>query len=65
MDKNLYRRIVQYASVIAGGDALLWSGLYTPRSVYNLLKNSGRCTGVAHIWYEVEGMCIKLKYDLS
>jgi hypothetical protein len=39
MDKNLYRRIVKYARVIAGGDALLWSGLSTPRSVYNLLKN--------------------------
>lgn len=40
MHKDLYRRIVQYASVIAGGDALPWSGLYTARSVYNLLKNS-------------------------
>ena len=40
MDNNLYRRIVQYARVIAGGDDLPWSGLYTARSVYNLLKNS-------------------------
>jgi hypothetical protein len=40
MHKYLYRRIVQYASVIAGGDALPWSGLYTALSLYNLLKNS-------------------------
>ncbi|MEG4838416.1 hypothetical protein [Microcoleus sp. B9-D4] len=40
MDNNLYRRIIQYARVIAGGDELPWSGLYTARSVYNLLKNS-------------------------
>jgi len=40
MDKNLYQRIIQYARVIAGGDELPWSGLYTARNVYNLLKNS-------------------------
>ncbi|MEG4596042.1 hypothetical protein QUB00_30150 [Microcoleus sp. F8_C2] len=40
MDKNLYGRIIQYARVIAGGDELPWSGLYTARSVYNLLKTS-------------------------
>ncbi|MEG4248687.1 hypothetical protein [Microcoleus sp. Pol10D4] len=40
MDNNLYRRIIQYARVIAGGDTLPWSGLYTARSVYNLLKTS-------------------------
>ncbi|MEG4210364.1 hypothetical protein [Microcoleus sp. S13_B4] len=40
MDKNLYQRIIQYARVIAGEDELPWSGLYTARSVYNLLKNS-------------------------
>ncbi len=38
MDRNLYRRIMQYAILIAGGDALPWPGLYTARSVYNLLK---------------------------
>ncbi|MEG4857044.1 hypothetical protein QUB75_04965 [Microcoleus sp. K1-B6] len=40
MDNNLYQRIIQYARVIAGGDELPWSGLYTARSVYNLLKDS-------------------------
>src|SRR6476469_982955 len=40
MDKNLYQRIIQYARVIAGGDELPWSGLYTARSVYNLFKTS-------------------------
>lgn len=40
MDKKFYRRIIQYATLIAGGDALPWAGLYTARSVYNLLKNS-------------------------
>jgi len=38
MDRNLYRRIIQYAILIAGGDALPWPGLYTARIVYNLLK---------------------------
>jgi hypothetical protein len=38
MDRNLYQRIMQYAILIAGGDALPWPGLYTARSVYNLLK---------------------------
>jgi hypothetical protein len=40
MDRNLYRRIIQYAILMAGGDALPWPGLYTARSVYNLLKYS-------------------------
>jgi len=40
MDINLYRRIVQYSLEIAGQDSLPWPGLYTARSVYNLLKNS-------------------------
>jgi hypothetical protein len=40
MERNLYRRIIQYATLIAGGDDLPWSGLYTARSVYNLIKDS-------------------------
>ncbi|WP_445245347.1 hypothetical protein [Microcoleus sp. OTE_8_concoct_300] len=40
MDNNLYRRIVQYSIEIAGRHSLPWPGLYTARSVYNLLKNS-------------------------
>ncbi|MEG5063055.1 hypothetical protein QUB33_05465 [Microcoleus sp. B3-A4] len=40
MDNNLYRRIVQYAIEISGQDSLPWPGLYTARSVYNLLKKS-------------------------
>lgn len=40
MDINLYRRIVQYAIEITQRDSLPWPGLYTARSVYNLLKKS-------------------------
>lgn len=41
MDANLYRRITQHAIDIATGTGNLpWTGLYTARNLYNVLKLS-------------------------
>lgn len=40
MDTKLYDRIVEYAKSIRNGGELPWQGLYTARSVYEVLKKS-------------------------
>lgn len=40
MDSNLYDRIIKYAKNIRDGGELPWQGLYTARSVYEILKKS-------------------------
>jgi len=40
MDTKLYDRIVEYAKSIRNGGELPWQGLYTARSVYEILRKS-------------------------
>jgi hypothetical protein len=40
MDTKLYDRIVEYAKNIRNGGELPWQGLYTARSVYEILRKS-------------------------